>query len=171
MKLSNLIDTAVEQSGLDLDRAIEIAEAGLTPEHCATLQRRGLVHEISKELHRRRHEMHATAIKNRERSEGYALATKRGLADGAAGIRLIAQDWFGYPLPGGLYLGDADSEALSAAIDMYRQQAAYNTARADFLTSIAARLKKGKTVKQSMKSDDIEQIAQGAGVLREEVAA
>lgn len=166
MKLGNLIGAAVEQSGLDLDKAIAIAEAGLTKEHRAALQRRGLVEEISRELHRRRHEMHATAIKNRERAETYAMGTQRGLTQCAEGIRLIAQDWFGYPLPGGLYLGDADSEALSAAIEMYRQQAASNTARAEFLSVVASRLKKGKTVKQSMKSDDIEQIAQGAGVVQ-----
>lgn len=170
MKLSNVIEAAVEQAALDQDKAMEIAEASLTGEHRAELQRRGLAAEISKQLHRRRHAMHATATKNRERAEAYEAATQRGLTQGAAGIRAIVQDWFAYPLPGGLFLGDADIDALKVAIEMYRAQAAYNTARADFLGSVASRLKSGKTVRESMKSDDIEQIAQGAGVVRVEVA-
>lgn len=171
MKLVNLIEFAVTESGLDLDRAVEIAQSSWTEDHRRELQVRGLSAEISRELHRRRHAMHANATKNKERAEAYEVARQRGLAAGAEGMRLITQDWFAYPLPGGIFLGDADKEALTVAIEMYRAQAAYNTARADFLSSIAARVKKGKTVKQSMKSDDIEQIAQGAGVARVEVAA
>jgi hypothetical protein len=171
MKLHNLIDAAVEESNLDTDRAVKIAEAGLTAEHQAELARLGLMTAINRSIHQKRHAMHQTALKNRDRAETYELARQKGLEGMRAGMRQIVQDWYSYPLPGGLYLGDANHEALTAAIEMYQAQARYNAARADFLFAIDARLKRNKTVRQSMASEDIEQIAQGAGIERQQGVA
>lgn len=76
------------------------------------------------------------------------------------GIAAVAkQNWYDYPIYGGKFLGSATAQDLAESVEHYREQAAVNTRRADFLYAISTFLKKGKTVKASLSVDQIEDIA------------
>lgn len=94
--------------------------------------------------HRHAPDVTAEAPKEPATRPGEAPKAARAMAS------VVGRTIFNFDLPGGVKLGEATSEIIIKAIGSYREQARTMTTRVRWLEKIAARIKPGETVADSM---------------------
>lgn len=85
----------------------------------------------------------------------------------SAGLRLLAESWYDWPLSIGGTLGDADYSAVLAEKNAYARLAKQHSIRDDFFGRIHGNMKPGKKVRECLSHDEIGALAKRCGLSRE----